>query len=78
MNVRLLAVLCVALGSTACATPTSAFSGMIASDERRIWVIRTRELNQEVFRCADIAEAGSAPQPVCIRAALGAATGAAP
>lgn len=77
MNVRFVAMLALTVASSACATPT-AFSGMIASDERRIWVIRTRELNQEVFRCADIAEAGSAPQPVCIRAALGAATGTTP
>ncbi len=58
-----------------CAVPESrTASGMVASDEPRIWVVKTIVTPQqsiaEVYRCADGAEANQPPKPVCIKAGM--------
>jgi len=58
------AVMCamsVATVVTGCAHP---IGGLIASDERRIWVVRDGE---QVYRCADGAAPEAPPRPICVR-----------
>jgi hypothetical protein len=49
-------------------------SGMVASDEPRIWVVKTTTTKEqqidEVYRCADGAEGNQPPKPVCVRASM--------
>lgn len=44
-----------------CAHPVA---GLIASDERRIWVVRGSE---HVYRCADGSAPEAPPRPLCVR-----------
>lgn len=60
-------VIFVALASLLLNACASNISGVITSDERRIWVVRD---HVEVFRCADGAGEGEPPRPVCVRAPL--------
>jgi len=51
-----------------CKDPLTRYSGVFATDEARIWVIREVELHdQVVYRCADTTSAGQPPRPVCVR-----------
>jgi hypothetical protein len=46
-------------------------SGIITSDERKIWVITTtHDHNQEVYRCGDLAGPDQPPNPICKHAPL--------
>jgi hypothetical protein len=71
-----LVMLCSLLSSVGgCSVPESrTASGMIASDEPRIWVVKTtvtsRQSIAEVYRCADGAEVNQPPKPVCIKAGM--------
>ena len=64
---------CAALSSMAGAeTPGVEISGVQASDEERIWLIRDRGNGiVEVFRCADLTVGEGIPRPVCIRSTFG-------
>jgi hypothetical protein len=49
-------------------------SGIIASDEPRVWVVRVihkkDQTVSEVYRCADGAEPNQPPRPVCVKAPM--------
>ncbi len=65
----LLSLLLISLAA-GCAAPARV-GGVVTSEERRIWVIRAqKDGNEEVFRCADGAEPGKPPKPVCVRAPM--------
>lgn len=51
----------VVVAASGCAHPVG---GLIASDERRIWVVRDAEA---VYRCADGSAPEAPPRPVCVR-----------
>ncbi len=61
VRVRVILGFVAALGASGCAHPVG---GLIASDERRIWVVRDGE---QVYRCADGAAPEAPPRPVCVR-----------
>lgn len=68
-----LLLLTIPLG--ACSVPESrTANGVVASDEPRIWVVRSthtkEQIISEVFRCADGAEADQPPKPVCVKAPM--------
>jgi hypothetical protein len=60
----------------ACGIPESrTAAGVVASEEPRIWVVRTvsadGQVISEVYRCADGAAVDQPPMPVCVKAPMG-------
>ena len=67
---------CLTATLSACSLPESrTAAGVVASDEPRIWVVRTVSADgqtiSEVYRCADGAAADQPPMPVCVKAPMG-------
>ena len=48
-----------------------AISGVISSEERRIWIVRDKT---EIYRCADTAPDNEPPRPMCVRVPFTAGT----
>lgn len=70
LSLPLLGSLLVAAFASGCAAPAR-IAGVTTSEERRIWLVRlTKDGNDEVYRCADGAEPGKPPRPVCVRAPM--------
>ena len=70
-----LSCLLAALGLVGCGVPESRTAeGVVASDEPRVWVVRsTHNKDQtiaEVYRCADGAAENQPPKPVCVKAPM--------
>ncbi len=64
------------VGLGACVKPPESrgASGLVASEDPRVWVVRQRlfenQTISEVFRCADGAKENAPPKPVCVKAPM--------
>lgn len=67
--------LILALFLGGCSLPESRTAeGVVASDEPRVWVVRSihneKQIIAEVYRCADGAAENQPPKPVCVKAPM--------
>jgi hypothetical protein len=64
----------VSLGACVKPPESRGASGLVASEDPRVWVVRQRlfenQTISEVFRCADGAKENAPPKPVCVKAPM--------
>lgn len=66
-NISVVFLLVAALALESC---SSAYRGIITSEERRIWVVRHRSDTEYVYRCSDLGDNDQPPRPVCVEAVM--------